>query len=442
MDLARKVEILGAAARYDASCASSGSSRRGTEGGMGAASFYGVCHSWSDDGRCISLLKILQSNACVYDCAYCANRASGNAPRATLTPEELAELTINFYRRNYIEGLFLSSGVVGSPDATMELMLRTVSLLRGTHAFGGYIHAKAIPGASSELVSRLGRLADRMSVNIELPTEAGLRRLAPAKTREGILGPMGFLAEHIKEAEEDRVRSPRAPLFVPAGQSTQLIVGATEDSDLQILRLAQGLYRRYALRRVYYSAYVPVGADDRLPPIVAPPLRREHRTYQADWLLRFYGFSAEELLDEAHPRYEGDLDPKAAWALRHLDLFPVEVNTAPLAMLLRVPGVGVKSAKRIVAARRERRLDALALPRLGVVMKRARYFLMANGRHCGGGTMDPAFLRPRIGDGKESPWGRQLSLFADAGEAKRGPEALFPAMAFPDRRDPVAAGGA
>lgn len=412
MDLFRKIEILGAAAKYDASCASSGSDRRSGRGGMGAATLPGICHSWSDDGRCISLLKILQSNACAYDCAYCANRAGGNAPRATFSPEELAELTVNFYRRNYIEGLFLSSGVEGTPDATMERMLRTVALLRDRYHFGGYIHAKAIPGASPELVALLGSRVDRMSVNIELPSEAGLRRLAPSKTREGILGPMGFLAERIRESEADRA-SRRAPVFVPAGQSTQLIVGATEDTDLQILRLAQGLYRRYALRRVYYSAYVPVGADPRLPALGAPPLRREHRTYQADWLLRSYGFRAEELLDEEHPRFEDDLDPKAAWALRHLDLFPVEVNTAPLALLLRVPGVGVKSAKRIVAARRERRLDDIALGRLGVVMKRARYFLQAGGRYCGYGTLDPGFLRPRIGDAPDSRLCRQLTLFDD-----------------------------
>ncbi len=436
MDLFQKVEILGAAAKFDASCASSGSRREARRGGLGAAALPGICHSWSDDGRCISLLKILQSNACVYDCAYCANRASGNAPRATLTPEELAELTVNFYRRNYIEGLFLSSGVVGTPDATMENMLRAITLLRETYSFGGYIHAKAIPGASPELVSRLGRLVDRMSVNIELPSEAGLRRLAPAKTRESILGPMGFLTEHIREAEAERALSRRAPVFVPAGQSTQLIVGATEDSDLQILRLAQGLYRRYALRRVYYSAYVPVGTDPRLPALVAPPLCREHRTYQADWLLRHYGFTAEELLDDEHPSFESDLDPKAAWALRHLDLFPVEANTASLALLLRVPGVGVKSAKRIVAARRDHRLDDQALTRLGVVMKRARYFLLANGRYCGYGALDPAFLRGRIGDAGGTSPGRQLSLFAE----NPGPESrISPLGALLPESAPVAA---
>ena len=436
MDVDEKLTILTAAAKYDVACTSSGVSKKATSGGIGSASAAGICHSFSADGRCISLLKVLLTNHCAYDCKYCVNRRTNDTPRAAFTPRELADLTINFYRRNYIEGLFLSSGVFKNPDYTMEQMIETLKILRTEYRFAGYIHAKAIPGASQDLITALGLLADRMSVNIELPSEAGLRRLAPAKTRESILGPMGFLTEHIREAEAERALSRRAPVFVPAGQSTQLIVGATEDSDLQILRLAQGLYRRYALRRVYYSAYVPVGTDPRLPALVAPPLRREHRTYQADWLLRHYGFTAEELLDDEHPSFESDLDPKAAWALRHLDLFPVEANTASLALLLRVPGVGVKSAKRIVAARRDHRLDDQALTRLGVVMKRARYFLLANGRYCGYGALDPAFLRGRIGDAGGTSPGRQLSLFAE----NPGPESrISPLGALLPESAPVAA---
>jgi putative DNA modification/repair radical SAM protein len=412
MERERKIRILGEAAKYDASCASSGSDRRAGRGGSGAAALPGICHSWSDDGRCISLLKVLQTNRCINDCAYCVNRASADVPRASFEPEELAELTIQFYRRNYIEGLFLSSGVERSPDFTLERMLQTVRILRERHRFGGYIHAKAIPGASPELVDRLGRLADRVSVNIELPTERSLRLLAPEKNRGAILDPMGRLAERIRESQEARATSPRAPRFAPAGQSTQLIVGATAEEDLQILRLAEGLYRRYALRRVYYSAFVPVSPDPRLPALAAPPLRREHRAYQADWLMRKYGFRSEELLDEAHPHFEEDLDPKAAWALRNLHLFPLEVNSASPGMLLRVPGIGRRSAIRILTARRERRLDGEALARLGIVMKRARFFLLCDGRPLDR-LPSPERLRARIGDTPACPRerGRQLLLF-------------------------------
>jgi putative DNA modification/repair radical SAM protein len=431
MDLQDKIRILGDAAKYDASCASSGSSRRSGRGGTGTGTMAGICHTWSDDGRCVSLLKVLQTNLCVNDCAYCVNRASGNTPRASFEPEELAELTIQFYRRNYIEGLFLSSGVERSPDFTMERMLQTVRILRERHRFGGYIHAKAIPGASPGLVDRLGRLADRMSVNIELPTERSLKLLAPAKDRGAILTPMGLLAERIREFREARASSARAPRFAPAGQSTQLVLGASPEDDLQILRLAEGLYRKYSLRRVYYSAYVPVSTDPRLPVPAAPPLRREHRTYQADWLLRHYGFRAEELLSEERPRFEEDLDPKAAWALRNLQFFPVEVNTAPPSRLLRVPGIGRTSAKRILEARRERRLTPEALSRLGVVMKRARFFLLCDGRACWSGPLDPTGLRARVGDAPTCPRerGRQLLLFGEPGETAKngGADAAAPA---------------
>ncbi len=383
MDVLEKLTILTDAAKYDAACTSSGGDRTAKRGYIGntSASMAGCCHSFSADGRCVTLLKVLMTNCCVYDCKYCVNRRSNDVRRTAFTPEELAELTIGFYRRNYIEGLFLSSGVLRSPDYTTELMIRTLRLLRETYRFNGYIHAKAIPGTAPELVEQLGLLADRLSVNIELPSEQGLRTLAPDKSKGAILAPMGQIRSRRLENREELVKYRHAPRFAPAGQSTQLIVGATADTDLHILRLTQGLYDRYQLKRVFYSAYVPVVEHALLPTKdVKPPLLREHRLYQADWLLRFYGFRAEELLDLAHPDFDPRLDPKCSWALRHPEFFPVEVNTADYETLLRVPGVGVTSAQRILNARRVSRLRPEQLRRLGVVMKRAQYFLTASGR--------------------------------------------------------------
>ena len=383
MDIAQKLSILTDAAKYDAACTSSGVRRASRPGMIGntTSSIAGCCHSFSADGRCITLLKVLMSNACCYDCAYCVNRRSNDTPRASFTPRELAELTIEFYRRNYIEGLFLSSGVLRSPDYTTEQMIAALRMLRQEYRFNGYIHAKAIPGTSPELVHQLGLLADRLSVNIELPSQQGLQTLAPDKTKEAILRPMGQIRDTVRENKRELVKYKHAPSFAPAGQSTQLIVGATADSDRHILHLTESLYGKYRLKRVFYSAYVPVVESSLLPSLdTKPPLLREHRLYQADWLLRFYGFRAEELLDEAHQDFDPRVDPKCSWALTHLDFFPVEVNTADYETLLRVPGVGVISARRILAARRNGRLHVDDLKKLGVVMKRAQYFLTASGR--------------------------------------------------------------
>ena len=395
MELLDKLNILADAAKYDAACTSSGGDRASKKGYIGntSTSVAGCCHTFSADGRCVSLLKVLLTNRCVYDCKYCVNRRSNETKRAAFTPEELADLTIQFYRRNYIEGLFLSSGVYRSPDYTTELMIRTLRLLRETYRFNGYIHAKAIPGTSPELVEQLGFLADRLSVNIELPSEAGLKTLAPDKTKQAILAPMGQIRTRGQQSREELVKYRHAPKFAPAGQSTQLIVGATADTDFHILRLTQGLYDRYKLKRVFYSAYVPVVEHALLPSKdTKPPLLREHRLYQADWLLRFYGFRAEELLDEQNPDFNPQVDPKCSWALSHLDFFPVEVNTADYETLLRIPGVGVTSAKRILVSRRTHRLRMEDLRRLGVVMKRAQYFLTASGKMAEGLRFTPDSL--------------------------------------------------
>jgi len=381
VDLLQKLKILSDGAKYDVACTSSGSFRKNSPGGFGSSFPAGICHSFSNDGRCISLLKILMSNSCIYDCAYCINRASNDIPRATFTPEEVIDLTVNFYRRNYIEGLFLSSAVVKSPDHTMEMILKTVRTLREEYRFNGYIHIKAIPGADKVLIDKAGRFADRMSVNIELPTNESLKLLAPQKKKQSILGPMRFISDRIIENGEERKVFKKVPMFVPAGQSTQLIVGATPDRDLGILKLSEALYMRYKLRRVFYSAYVPVSSHPNLPAIKKPPLLREHRLYQADWLLRFYGFCADELLDEKHPDFNMLLDPKCDWAVRNLHHFPVEINRAEYSMLLRVPGIGVRSAQRIVTARRVNSLGFEDLKKLGVVLKRARYFITCRGRY-------------------------------------------------------------
>ena len=387
MDVLEKLTILTDAAQYDAACTSSGGNRAARAGMIGNTSTAaaGCCHTFSADGRCVTLLKVLLTNRCVYDCKYCVNRRSNDTPRTAFTPQELADLTINFYRRNYIEGLFLSSGVFRSPDYTMELMIQTLRLLREGWRFNGYIHAKAIPGASPELVEQLGLLADRLSVNIELPSEAGLNSLAPDKTKRAILNPMRQIQSRNQQSREELVKYRHAPRFAPAGQSTQLIVGATPDSDFHIMRLTQGLYDRYQLKRVFYSAYVPVVEHALLPPKDAkPPLLREHRLYQADWLLRFYHFRAEELLDEQHRDFDTRVDPKCSWALAHPEFYPVEVNTADYETLLRIPGVGPVSAKRILSARRVGGLRVEHLRKLGVVMKRAQFFLTASGRMADG----------------------------------------------------------
>lgn len=373
--LTEKVKILAESAKYDASCSSSGSGRKNT-GKIGNGHISGICHTWSADGRCVSLLKLLLSNNCAYDCAYCINRRSNDVPRAQFEPRELADLTIEFYRRNYIEGLFLSSAVIKNPDYTMGLFLQTLSILRNEYGFCGYIHVKIIPSADETLIHQIGLLADRISVNIELPTENSLKLLAPQKSKTAILRPM----KQIKVSKEvnlaERKSFKKAPVFAPAGQTTQMIVGATGESDLQIMNLTQGLYDKFSLKRVYYSAYVPVGNHPSLPGTeFTPPLLREHRLYQADWLLRFYGFRADELLDEYNPNFSAELDPKCAWAVRHPQFFPIDVNKADYNSLLRVPGIGVKSAKRIMMARRHTTLTIEDLKRIGVVLKRAKYFI-------------------------------------------------------------------
>ena len=415
MDMLQKLTILADAAKYDAACTSSGMDRASRPGGLGATMACGCCHSFSADGRCITLLKVLQSNACSYDCTYCVNRRTNETPRATFTPRELADLTIQFYRRNYIEGLFLSSAVVNNPDYTCELMLETLRILRREYHFYGYIHAKAIPGASSDLLAQLGLLADRMSVNIELPSETSLQLLAPDKKREDILAPMGFLRDGIAQGRQEVVKYRHAPRFAPAGQSTQLIVGATPETDLQILTLSSALYQKYALKRVFFSAYLPVVEHRNLLALTTkPPLLREHRLYQADWLLRFYHFQADELLDAQNPNFNPYVDPKCNWALRHLDQFPVEVNKADYETLLRVPGIGVKSARRIVTARRAGSLDFDGLKKLGVVLKRAKYFVLCRGKASPGIVMThQSILRALLSDAalNDLEQGEQLSLF-------------------------------
>lgn len=380
MSIMDKLGILTDAAKYDVACTSSGNERKGDGTGMGNTIKAGICHSFSGDGRCISLLKILFTNECIYDCKYCVNRCSNDVPRASFTPDEVCRLTIEFYRRNYIEGLFLSSGILYSPDYTMELLYQTLYKLRREYNFQGYIHVKAIPGANQELVRMTGFLADRMSINLELPTAEGLKKLAPNKHRKNILTPMRLIQNGIAVSKNEVAVYRHAPVFVPAGQSTQMIIGATPENDYQIMSVAQNLYDKFSLKRVFYSAFVQVNEDKDLPALPGgPPLLREHRLYQADWLLRFYGFRADELLDEKRPNFNVLLDPKEDWALRHLEFFPVEINRADYQVLLRVPGIGVKSAQRIVKARRNGNLRFEDLKRIGVVLKRALYFITCSG---------------------------------------------------------------
>ena len=375
-----KLKVLAESAKYDVSCSSSGTVRRGKAGMVGnTVGGVGICHSFAEDGRCISLLKVMLTNYCIYDCAYCINRRSNDIPRATLSVTELVELTMEFYRRNYIEGLFLSSGVVRNPDYTMERLVRVAKDLRTIHRFNGYIHLKNIPGASQELVHEAGLYADRLSVNIEIPKEENLKLLAPEKDHRSVYAPMRYIRQGVLENHEERKKFHHAPRFVPAGQSTQMIVGATNETDKDILRLSSALYGQPTMRRVYYSGYVPVNAyDPRLPVLKQPPLVRENRLYQADWLMRFYQFKVDEIVDDAHPDLDLEVDPKLAWALRHPAQFPVDVNRADYEMLLRVPGIGVKSARLIVASRRFGRLGCYQLKKLGAVMKKAQYFIVCN----------------------------------------------------------------
>lgn len=399
MDTTAKLALLADAAKYDVACTSSGIDRDARMGALGNATAAGICHSFSADGRCITLLKVLFTNVCVFDCAYCASRCSNDVPRASFRPRELADLTMEFYRRNYIEGLFLSSGVLKSPDYTTERIIECLRILREEYGFRGYIHAKAVPGTSSDLLAALGLLADRISVNMELPSSESLALLCPNKTRDSIVAPMRQIREGIAEDRDTRAlmrrdacymaqRRParKTRAFAPAGQSTQMIVGATPETDFQILNLSSSLYKTMHMKRVFFSAYLSVNEDGRLPQGNAVQLDREHRLYQADWLMRFYKFDAAELIDEGQPFLATDIDPKANWAINHLDRFPIEVNTAPYEELLRVPGIGVRGAKAIVGARRATALGEAELRKLGVAYKRARFFITCRGRYQGHGT--------------------------------------------------------
>ncbi len=456
MTISRKLEILSDAAKYDVACTSSGVDRKGTGKSMGNSLACGICHSFSADGRCISLLKVLYTNECIFDCQYCYNRSSNDIVRTSFTPEEISELTMEFYRRNYIEGLFLSSGIIHSPNYTMELILESLRLLREVHHFNGYIHCKAIPGVDPELIELLGWYTDRMSINLELPTAESLKALAPHKSRRNILKPirqiqlrreenrrfLGFpnhkeppkqiVDSHKDKDFLDTITDTRLtpyhhkPLskrsFVPAGQSTQMIIGATKESDYQIMSVAEALYENFDLKRVFYSAFMNVNQDSKLPSTeLGPPLLREHRLYQADWLLRFYGFQIMELLDESHPNFNVLLDPKCDWALRHLELFPVEVNRADYYTLLRVPGIGTNSAQRIIMARKSAVLDFNDLKRMGIVLKRAVYFITCKGRMMYPINIEENFItrqlialkdQPVLGIDKDITY-RQLSLFDD-----------------------------
>lgn len=421
-----KLKILTDAAKYDVACTSSGVERKGNGRDIGNCVSSGICHSFSSDGRCISLLKILMTNECTYDCKYCQNRCSDDVPRSTFSPEEICTLTMEFYRRNYIEGLFLSSGIIQNPTFTMELVYRTIWLLRNRYRFNGYVHVKAIPGADPELIWRTGFLVDRMSVNLELPTAEGLRALAPNKHRKNILTPMRQIQTGIQANKNDLVMYKNAPKFVGGGQATQMIIGATPESDWQIISVAESLYEKFDLKRVFYSAFVNVTGDKALPALSGgPPLLREHRLYQADWLLRFYGFKASELLDEKRPFFNVMLDPKEDWAVRHLEQFPVEINRAPLELLLRVPGIGVKSARRIVAARRSANLSFADLKKIGVVLKRALYFITCSGRMMYPVKLEEDYIvrnltdtKDRVRFGSDGMTYRQMSLFDDGSFAR------------------------
>ncbi|MDB1968561.1 MULTISPECIES: putative DNA modification/repair radical SAM protein [Clostridium] len=397
MNIDEKLNILSAAAKYDVSCSSSGSKRKNLNNGIGNAENSGICHSFTADGRCISLLKILLTNYCIYNCKYCVNASTKDVPRAMFTPDEIVSLTINFYKRNYIEGLFLSSAIFKTPNYTMELLLNVVKKLRIEEKFNGYIHLKAIPGADEALIKEAGKYADRMSVNIELPSASSLKLLAPQKNKENILSPMSTIKNSILENKDLKKNIKSTPLFVPGGQSTQLIVGATPESDYKILNLSENLYNRFNLKRVYYSAYVPVIKNDKvLPNIIHPPLVREHRLYQADWLLRFYGFKAKELLKDENDSFDLNFDPKTSWALSNIDNFPIEINKASYDTLLRIPGIGVRSARRILITRKVHSLKFEDLKKLGIVLKRAKYFITCKGKYYGDVSFDEEKIRTRL----------------------------------------------
>ncbi|MCR1950282.1 MULTISPECIES: putative DNA modification/repair radical SAM protein [Clostridium] len=397
MNIDEKLNILSAAAKYDVSCSSSGSKRKNLNNGIGNAESSGICHSFAPDGRCISLLKILLTNYCIYNCKYCVNASTKDVPRAMFTPDEVVSLTINFYKRNYIEGLFLSSAIFKTPNYTMELLLSVVKKLRVEEKFNGYIHLKAIPGADEALIKEAGKYVDRMSVNIELPSASSLKLLAPQKSKENILSPMTTIKNSILENKDLTKNIKSTPLFVPGGQSTQLIVGATPESDYKILNLSENLYNRFNLKRVYYSAYVPVIKNDKLlPDIIHPPLVREHRLYQADWLLRFYGFKAKELLKDENDNFDLNFDPKTSWALSNIDNFPVEINKASYDTLLRIPGIGVRSARRILITRKVHSLTFEDLKKLGIVLKRAKYFITCKGKYYGDVSFDEEKIRTRL----------------------------------------------
>ncbi|MDR0347152.1 MAG: putative DNA modification/repair radical SAM protein [Coriobacteriales bacterium] len=397
MELLDKLTILADAAKYDVACTSCGVDRSAIKGQLGSTTSAGICHTFSADGRCVTLLKVLLSNVCSYDCAYCVNRRSNDIPRATFSARELAELTIGFYRRNYIEGLFLSSGVLKNPDYTTERMCEALYLLREEYGFRGYIHAKAIPGTSQDLLVRLGVLVDRVSLNIEFPSEKSLKLLAPEKAGASTLGPMAFVRDGIKANYQDRrLSTTRRTRFAPAGQSTQMIIGASPESDYHILKLSASLYKRLELQRVFFSAYIPINNNPLLPATSEIPLLREHRLYQADWLMRFYEFDVDEIIDEEHPFLDPLIDPKCNWALNHIDEFPVEINRVPYEMLLRIPGVGVRGAKRIMCARRERSLRFEDLKRLNITLKRAKYFITCNGSFADGVLFDPLSIHREL----------------------------------------------
>lgn len=375
-----KLKILADAAKYDVSCSSSGSTRKNKNKGLGDTG-NGICHTYTEDGRCVSLLKILLTNFCIYDCAYCVTRKSNDIKRTAFTVQEVVDLTINFYRRNYIEGLFLSSGIFKDADYTMERLVRVAKKLRNEHNFNGYIHLKSIPGASDELMKEAGLYADRLSVNIEIPTEQGLKLLAPDKARKDMIQPMNFLKNEIILRESEKKAFRNAPLFAPAGQSSQMIIGATQESDKDIMFTANSLYKNFNLKRVYYSGYVPVSNDNRLPGLnTSVPRIRENRLYQTDWLMRFYGFQVTEIVNQEHPNLDLDIDPKLSWALRNVQQFPVDINRADLLLILRVPGIGIQSAGKIVEARRFQRLNWEHLKKLGVALNRAKYFIICNSR--------------------------------------------------------------
>lgn len=378
-EILEKLKTLAESAKYDVSCSSSGTTRKNTPGGIGSTAGWGICHSFTEDGRCVSLLKIMLTNYCIYDCAYCINRRTNDIRRATFSVEELVELTIEFYRRNYIEGLFLSSGVINNPDYTMERMVRVLKQLRTVHRYNGYIHMKSIPGASEQLVREAGLYADRLSVNIEIPTEQNLKMLAPEKDHKSVFAPMLYIQQGVLESGEERRKFNSAPRFAPAGQSTQMIIGATDDSDKQILNISASMYQQPSLKRVYYSGYIPINTNDnRLPALIKPPLVRENRLYQADWLMRFYEFKVDEIVDDKFPNLDLEIDPKLAWALRHPEHFPVDINKADYSQILRIPGIGVKSAKLIVVTRRYGRLNSESLKKMGVSLKKAQYFITCN----------------------------------------------------------------